>query len=190
MRGPLALLVALALCVGLAPAADAGAARQDPRDDAAAEVVARLRGEGRFAEALEACADVRDPAAAAEARLLVAWEAGDLGGALHHGLAGLESRPEHLSLLWLTTRLALDLAAADLAPRLHARLASAVATAPDLDPGSRGAWTAEVERLDAPVGALEASAAARGGALRRARVVVLAGVVLLAAFWALLARRT
>lgn len=187
MKGPRARIGVAALAV--LAVGGVSAAAQDEHDRVVLDVVSRLRGEGRFLEALDASEDVGDPAAAEEARLLVTWEAGDLGGALHHGLVGLEAQPDHLSLLWHTTRLALDLAAAELAPRLHARLERAVDGATGLDPSTREAWTLEIERLAGPVAELATSAEARSAALARARAVVLVGVSLLAALWALLSRR-
>ena len=95
---PLALALLFQPCTGL-PAQDA----------------AQLREQGRYAQALELAQALTDPTQRAREVLETHYHAGDLAGALGAGLQGLEHAPRDRWLLWRSTRLATDMAAAPLA---------------------------------------------------------------------------
>jgi len=173
---------ALALAALLVPLAAA-------QDEPALARIAALRDEGRFAEALAACSDVLDPARASEARLLVRWHGGDLGGALREGLEGLLAAPGDLPLSWASLRLAIDLAVPELAASLFERLGLALAAARHLDAAQRADWERARSELGASVQELVASARARERALARARAVVVATGLLVLVAWLGAARR-
>ena len=168
---------ALFLLLTLTPPA---AGLQDPLDEAR-----RLWAEGRYSEALERTADILDPGQRAFERLEVRYHAGDLGGALREALAGLRVAPDDRMLLWRATRLAIDLLATERAVLFSERLAAVVLAAQDLEPADREAWVRSAADLAAEAAGLERTDAARGSALRRARVsvAVVALAVLLAAGW-------
>jgi hypothetical protein len=146
--------------------------------------VATLREQGLYGLALEQAVALGDPTERAREVLEVLYHAGDLAGALGAGLAGLEAAPADRLLLWRSSRLATDLAAAPLALDLTARLARE-AERLALEPGTGAEiarwWldtsaemVAEAKRLD---GVRKQQASAEG----RALWVAVLGLVLLLA---------
>jgi hypothetical protein len=130
---PLALALLFQPCTGL-PAQDA----------------AQLREQGRYAQALELAQALTDPTQRAREVLETHYYAGDLAGALGAGLQGLEHAPRDRWLLWRSTRLATDMAAAPLALDLARRLvleAAHMAGQPATQPDSARWWRAESETL-------------------------------------------
>lgn len=170
----------------LTPATQASAQAQGEAQDDALQRVESLRAEGRYVEALDACAAIPEPADRALAHADVLWYAGDLGGALTAAMEGLESAPREPALLWRATRLAVDLGAGERALGLASRLAQA---AEDLPPGERPRWQGDAADFERQARELVQRTSARAVALTRARGTVIGvGVVALAALM-LLARR-
>ena len=164
MIAPLAVVVALT----------AGAAR--PADDALARAIETARrGELRAAYAL--AEKERDPVRKAQAVLYVRHQAGDLGGALRAGLAGLETAPNDAWLLERTAYLALSLRDPDLSRSLVGRLDRALESA-NLEADERARWETLAAARREEAAALDAAAARRSDAARLARVVACGGLAI------------
>ena len=134
--------------------------------------VAALREQGLYGLALEQAQALANPTERAREVLEVLYHAGDLAGALSAGLAGLDSAPEDRLLLWRSSRLATDLAAASLALDLTGRLAreaERLASEPGTNAETALWWldtsAVMVEEAQRLGGVREQQATARGRAL-------------------------
>jgi hypothetical protein len=134
--------------------------------------VAALREKGLYGLALEQAQALANPTERAREVLEVLYHAGDLAGALSAGLAGLDSAPEDRLLLWRSSRLATDLAAASLALDLTGRLAreaERLASEPGTNAETALWWldtsAVMVEEAQRLGGVREQQATARGRAL-------------------------
>jgi hypothetical protein len=190
-----ALLLASWIPLGSAGAAGnpvfAGAVPQDLEAEATG-----LTAAGHYLEALAVIDSVADPARAARLRVDALWAAGDLGGALQAGLAGLEQDADpdtRRRLLWGSLSLCLQLGEAGLAQDLIPRLEEAVTSAPDLDQAGRAAWRdgwapgtgllaarADASALAGRLEAAEAGVRRAKGVTAVVTLLALVGMVLLA----------
>ncbi|GEM_PF-1536354 len=149
----------------------------------------QLRRQARYTEALEVARSMGDPVERAREVLETRYHAGDLAGALGVGLDGLATAPQDLWLLWRSSRLAIDMAAAPLALDLTRRLALAASNleGDDLAEDTRSFWLGESDALSQEAWELTDLRRRQAVARRRARWSVLGGIGLLlgAVVWGL-----
>jgi len=124
----------------------------------------------------------------ARAELCILYKAGDPAGAWSAAQRGLAESPQDLEFLFYATGAALWLGGADAAQLSSARLLAAVAGA-NLGAQERAAWESTARSYAQAALELERGAATRASALRRSKLVALAGLGLALAGLLYLARQ-
>lgn len=143
------------------------AAGQSPDFSQAMEAAAA----GRYAEAAQRLEGIEDELERAQGEVFVRLRAGDLFGALRAADRGLEHAPEDLWLLERRASTAVSVGSAEVAGPAVRELSAAVDRA-----DARKEWQPTLVGLESRLEELEGAAAARGGALLKARFTVFASL--------------